>query len=194
MATGARSCTELKSLLEWLREIVFVSPVNEWTNAAQVKARCGYKASHPQLDQRRMLGIDAKIRIVHVRDASGNVIGLINSGAIRPGCYGATDGRSGQQQEQDKDEDTQTDSRRFQMLDLRWRDRSPQRFSGLLNKRHERVERRDIIVPQCLQVENKWNNGRSLQRPRRQPVTGRTARLPFVIARRSFAPAKSTRE
>jgi hypothetical protein len=46
------------------------------------------------------------------------VISLINSEAIQPGCYGGTDDRSGHQQGQDKDEETQADPGRFPMFDL----------------------------------------------------------------------------
>src|ERR1700730_9818489 len=113
-----------------LREIAFVSLVIEWANAAQVKARSGDNAPHPELDERRMLRIDAEIRIAHVRDASGDVISLINSEAIQASCYGGTDDSSGHQQEHDEDEGAKADSGRFPRLDRRWRDRSAQRSSG----------------------------------------------------------------
>src|SRR5712692_7963592 len=45
----------------FLREIALVFLVSEWADAAQAKAGCGDKASHPELDERRVLWIDAKI-------------------------------------------------------------------------------------------------------------------------------------
>jgi hypothetical protein len=37
-----------------------------------------------------VLGIDSEIVVLHVRDASGDVVGLIDSEAIQAGCYGRT--------------------------------------------------------------------------------------------------------
>jgi hypothetical protein len=134
-----------------------------------------------------MLWIDAKIRIAHVRDASGDVISLIDSKAIESGCYGGTDDSSGHQQDQDKDEEAQADSRRLPMLDRRRYDGSAQGSSDPLNGSQERVERVGIIVDKCLRVETERNNGMSLQRLRMkdavvltEPISTRMVGNPYL--------------
>jgi hypothetical protein len=124
----------------FLREIALVFLVGEWADAAQAKARCRDKAADPELDERRMLWIDAKIGMADVRHASSDVISLIDRKAIEPGCYGGADDGSAHEREQDKNEEAQVDSKRLSMLDRQWRDRSAQSSSGQLNESQEKVE------------------------------------------------------
>src|SRR5260370_26880640 len=124
----------------FLREIALVFLVSEWADAAQAKAGCGDKAPDPELDKRRMLRIDAEIGIAHVRDARGDVIGLIDSKAVQPGSYGGADDGSAHQREQDKNEEAQVDSRRPSMLDWRWRERSGQGSSSPLNDSQHKLQ------------------------------------------------------
>ena len=48
--------------------------------------------AHPELYKWWMLRIDSKIVVLRVRDASGDVIGLINGEAVEAGCDGRTQG------------------------------------------------------------------------------------------------------
>ena len=82
-----------------LCEIAFVGLVSEWANATQAKTCCGDKSSHPELDEWRMLRIDAKIRVPDVRDTRSNVVRLVNREAVQSGCNSGTDDGSANNQE-----------------------------------------------------------------------------------------------
>ena len=73
-----------------IRKGPFSRLVVELAKRIQSKSCCMHDNAHPKFHKRRVLGIDSEIVVLHVRDASGDVVGLIDGEAIPACCYGRT--------------------------------------------------------------------------------------------------------
>ena len=68
-----------------VRKVPFSRLVIELPKRIQSKSGSSHDNAHPKFYKRRVLGIDSEIAVLHVRDASSDVIGLIDSEAIEAG-------------------------------------------------------------------------------------------------------------
>ncbi|MGB7643090.1 MAG: hypothetical protein WBL82_17510, partial [Terriglobales bacterium] len=68
-----------------IRKRPFFRLVIELAKRIQSKSCCMHDNARPKFHKRRVLGIDSEIVVLHVRDASGDVVGLIDGEAIQAG-------------------------------------------------------------------------------------------------------------